>query len=340
MSAFERDINTLVRRIKLNTLAFELLINSTKMDNILENRNLRAFVTVARTLNLQQASRELNLTPSALSHSIRALEENLNVTLFDRSMRKLKLTAVGHTFLGEVNELLNHAQNIHDRISSMDEWRNRRIRIGSPSAGCQYIISGIIREFKESFPDIAISIEYAEAQDLVDSVIDGRLDLAITPLTRDFKKINTHFLASDSLTFVVHPQHELAKSNKVKRTDLADLKYILPDMKSQAYELIDAYFRSQRIPLRSFIEVDNEEVIKNLIRLDIGVGVLPEWVASREIEKGILVPLDLGRKALSRNWYGIHREGKELSFPETVFLGVCRLVSRNLIHESVASVNN
>lgn len=278
------------------------------------------------------AGKQLGLTPSALSHSLKALESDLGARLFDRTARALALSPAGKKFLPEAEALLRQMQTARASVQGTNDWRRGRLTIGSNSTGCQFIVPNIIREFKESFPGMALALVEREADELVERVLDGRLDLAIAPLLRDYRELVQRDLAEDELGFLVHPLHPWARRERVGRAELEqEERLILPDADSPAFDLIDTYFRQERVPLHAYIEIGNEEVVKQLVGLDLGVGIIPAWIAAPEIESGALVSLPLGRRALRRRWAVFYRKGRQLAFPETLFVGVCEAVTRDLI---------
>jgi len=223
-------------------------------------------------------------------------------------------------------------QTARASVQGSNDWRRGRLAIGSNSTGCQFIVPSIIREFKESFPGMALALVEREADELVERILDGRLDLAIAPLLRDYRELVQQDLAEDELGFLVHPLHPWARRERIGRAELQkEERLILPDADSPTYGLIDAYFRQERVPLHAYIELGNEEVVKQLVGLDLGVGILPSWIAASGIEAGTLVSLPLGRRALRRRWAVFYRKGRRLTFPETLFVGVCEAVTRELV---------
>jgi DNA-binding transcriptional LysR family regulator len=301
------------------------------MEKLLESRHLNAFVTIVRTGSMHRAGKVLSLTPSALSHAIKSLEDDLGVVLFERTGRSLVLTAAGTKLHADAEGLVRQLQEARERAKSAHDWRRGRLVIGSTSTGCQFIVPSVIREFKESFPGMALSLVEREADDLVERLLAGTLDLAVAPLLRDYRDLVQIDLAGDELGFLLHPLHPWARAGRVTREEIEAQRLILPESHSPTFELIDSYFREERIPLRPFIEIDNEEVVKQLVGLGIGVGCLPGWIAAREIEEGALVSLPMGRRPLQRRWMLFHRKGRQLSFPETLFIGVSEAVTRDLI---------
>lgn len=308
---------------------------SSSVDKLLDARHLNAFVTISRLGGMRRAGKQLGLTPSALSHALKSLESDLGARLFERSARSLTLSPAGKKFLPEAEALLRQMQAARAAVQGTNDWRRGRLAIGSNSTGCQFILPNIIREFKESFPGLALALVEREADELVARVLDGRLDLAVAPLLRDYRELAQLQLAEDELAFLVHPLHPWARRDRVGRAELQQAeRLILPDADSPTFGLIDAYFRQERLPLHAYIEIGNEEVVKQLVGLDLGIGILPAWIAAAEIEAGALVSLPLGRRALRRQWAVFYRKGRTLSFPETLFVGICEAVTRDLIFEA------
>lgn len=302
------------------------------MEKLLDTRHLNAFVAISRMGGMRSAGKQLGLSPSALSHAIKALETDVGARLFERTARSLALSPAGKKFLPEAEALLRQMQVARAAVQGTNDWRRGRLAIGSNSTGCQFILPNIIREFKESFPGLSLALVERETDELVERVLDGRLDLAIAPLFRDYRDLVQLELAEDELGFLIHPLHPWAKRERINRAELQqEERLILPDSASPTFELIDAYFRQERIPLHAYIEIGNEEVVKQLVGLDLGVGILPAWIAASEIETGALVSLPLGRRSLRRRWTVFHRKGRPLAFPETLFVGVCQAVTRDLI---------
>ncbi len=301
------------------------------VDPLIESRHLNAFVTTVRRGGVHRAGKELGLTPSAISHAIRMLEETLGVSLFERAGRRLVLSAEGKRFLPEAEDSVQRLHAMRERVRTGQNWAGRRLVIGSSPTGCRFIVPNLIREFRECFPRMALSLVEREPDELVDRLMEGTVDVGVAPLLRDYRELAQIGLAEDELGFLVHPLHPWANMHRVTRAQVAEARLILPETHSAMFEIIDSYFRQERIPTRAFIESDNEDVVKQLVGLGLGVGVLPGWIAAREISLGTLKCLPLGRRPLRRRWMVFYRKGRHLSLPETLFTGVCRAVARDLI---------
>jgi DNA-binding transcriptional LysR family regulator len=301
------------------------------MNEVTDSRHLQVFVAVARSSNMRRAAKDLHLTPSAVSHVLRAFEEALGCQLFERTTRRVMLSRDGARLLPEAQSLLESLANLNGFVQAGRDWRQGRLRLGASPTACQYLLPAVIREFKESFPDVAIQITQGSPTTLVQNLLDGVIDLSLSPQTPEHRALACVDLAQDELAFVVNPLHPWAQAKQVNRAEIARQRFVMAESNSFTKRLIDDYFRQEGIAIQPFIEIGNEEVIKELVRLDLGVGILPLWIASEEVETGLLVSLPLGRKAPGRKWVACHRVNQVLSFSEMLFLGFSRAVAFNRI---------
>ncbi|MFH1499269.1 MAG: LysR family transcriptional regulator [Verrucomicrobiota bacterium] len=301
------------------------------MDDLIESRQLRVFVSVARSGNMRQAARQLHLTPSAVSHALKSFEESLGMRLFERTTRSVTLSREGAAFLPEAERVLEAVATLGNRGGPRTDWRRGRLRLGASPTACQYLVPAVIREFKESFPEVTIQIEQGPAAGIAQDVAAGRIDLGLSPRTPEHRGLTFVDIARDELSFIVNPMHPWARAGRVNRAEIERQRYVLAESRSFTKRLIDEHMRLEGLAIQPFIEIGNEEVIKELVRLDIGVGIFPAWIASEEIARGLLVALPLGRKPPGREWTIFHRPQHRLNFAETLFVGISRLVGGNRI---------
>ncbi len=301
------------------------------VNNLLESRQLRLFVELAERSNMHRAAKVLGLTPSALSHALKRLEEELGCSLFDRQGRGLALSANGRLFLPEAKAILEKIESARHRFHAQLDWRRGRLRIGSTSAGCSHILPAVIREYRDSFPQISIHIIEGSTDELIEGLRADEVDFALCVNQREQRGFEQIALANESLVFLVNPLHPWARHGRLQRDEISDQKFILSETDSDAFHVIDHYFRVERIQISPFIEVRSEALIKKLVELDMGVAILPEWIAREEIETGRLVAFQPGKRALERKWELLHILQRELNFAETLFTGLTRMVARHLI---------
>jgi DNA-binding transcriptional LysR family regulator len=289
----------------------------------LDSRQVRAFCVLARTGSFTQAARELHLTQSGISHSMKALERDVGCRLLDRLGKKIVLTQAGEQLLHHAKKILQEMENARESLAHLGKWGRGRLRLGASTTACQHLIPPVLREFKESFPEHAITIEPGDTPELVAAVLRQRIDLALSLEAESETQLEFHPLFTDELQFIVGAQHPWAQAQRVERTEIPRQSYILYGKHSVTFRLVEEYFRREQMVLNTVIELGSMEATKELVKLGLGVSILAPWIARKEIEEGSLVTLPLGRRKLQRRWGILHWRGKRLNLAEETFIGLC-----------------
>ena len=293
------------------------------MNRPLDGRQIRAFCVLARTGSFTQTARELHLTQSGVSHAMKALEADVGCRLLNRLGKKVVLTQAGEQLLHHVTKILREMEGARESMAQLGKWGRGRLRLGASTTACQHIIPPVLREFRESFPEHAITIEPGDTLALVQSLLQDRVDLALSLEPEKEPQLDFHPLFCDELHFVVGALHPWAQTGRVDRGEIPRQHYILYSKSSVTFRLVERYFRREQMVLNTVIELGSMEATKELVKLGIGVSIIAPWIARKEIEEGSLVALPLGRRKLGRRWGVLHWRGKRLNLAEETFVGLC-----------------
>ena len=186
----------------------------------LDSRQVRAFSVLARTGSFTQTARELHITQSAISHSIKALERDVGCRLLDRLGKKVVLTQAGEQLLQHATKILVEMEHARESLGHLGKWGRGRLRIGASTTACQHLIPPVLREFKESFPGHVITIEPGDTRELVSALLRQRIDLALSLEVDKEPQLEFHPLFTDELQFLVAALHPWAQSRRVERTEI------------------------------------------------------------------------------------------------------------------------
>ncbi len=211
-----------------------------------------------------------------------------------------------------------------DPLAQLGKWGKGRLRLGTSDTACQYILPAVLREFKESFPQYAISIEPGDALESIEALRGNRIDLALALQPQGEGQFEFHHLFTDDLVFLVEPMHPWAAAGSVVRADIPRQSYVLYNKTSYTFRMVEKYFREEGMVLNTVIELGSMEATKELVKLGLGVSILAPWIARKELEEGSLVALSLGRRKLKRHWGVFHWPRHRLSLAEDTFVGLCR----------------
>ena len=292
-------------------------------------RQVRAFVTVAETESFTRAAERLFLTQSAISHSIRGLEESLETKLVERLGKRIALTQDGVVFLRRCRTVLQELETANRELDALRRWGQGRIRIGATHSLCHYLLPTVLREFRDSFPRCEIHIESGDTQELLEGLDRAAMDIVLGLETRRVARSRFIPLFRDELTFVVSPSHPWASQSEIPPEEMAGESYLLYARQSETYRLIRQRFEEQGLRLRATLSLGSMEAIKEMAKIGIGVGIIAPWVARKEIESGALVSVPIGSQPPSRSWGSYCHESKKLSLVEETLLGICETVTRD-----------
>jgi DNA-binding transcriptional LysR family regulator len=298
----------------------------------LDSRQLHAFAALARRGSFTLAAKDLFLTQSAVSHAIKALEEDVGCRLLDRAGRRVLLTQAGEQFLRHTEKILREMEAARAGLEHLTKWGHGRLRVGASTTACQHILPTVLREFRGSYPKCEIRIEPGDHGQQLELLRAGQIDLAIIlePPTQAMLEFTFVPLFQDELRFVVAPQHPWAQAGRASRESVAAETLVLYNKASQTFRLVTEYFRAEKIALSNVIELGSMEAIKELVKIGIGAGVLAAWIARAELESGSLVSLPLGARKLRRRWGVAHLKGRRLALAEETFVTLCVTASEAL----------
>jgi DNA-binding transcriptional LysR family regulator len=184
----------------------------------IESRQLRAFSILARTGSFTETACELHLSQSAVSHSIKALEEEMRCRLLDRMGKRVTLTEAGEQFLVHTKKILEEMKVARERLARLGRWGHGRRRIAASPTACQYILPTVLREFKESFPHCTIHIEPGDAIQAMESLRAHRVDLAVSMEPKREPHFEFRELFTDELQFLVSPLHPWVGAGRITNT--------------------------------------------------------------------------------------------------------------------------
>lgn len=299
------------------------------MHKPLDSRQLAAFAAVARRLSFTQAAKDLFLTQSAVSHALKALEDDVGARLIERSGRQPQLTPAGEKLLRRTEAIMREMSAARAELDESSEWGQTRLRVGASTTACQYILPTVLREFRESFPNCELVVQPGDHGRQVELLHSGQVDLAL--LLAPGAGRDTEFvpLFEDELCFLVHPRHAWVSAGEVDRENLGRETFVLYNRTSHTFQLVSDYFQRERVPLAHVIELGSMEAIKELVKIGLGVAVLAPWIAQAELASGALVALPLGKRKLTRTWGVAYARERTLSLAEQTFIGLCRSLTQD-----------
>lgn len=300
------------------------------MTTTLDSRQMLAFATLARCGSFTQTAKELHLTQSAISHTIKALEQDVGVPLFERVGKRVFLTQAGEQLRPAAERILRDMHDARTALEEIGAWGKGRLRVGASVTTCQYLLPTVLREFRQSFPDCALRIEPGDGPRMVELLRNNQVDLALMLQPAREAGLMFRRLFADELRVLVSPMHAWARAGRVGAEALRAETLIVYNKGSFTDTLLGEHLAAAGIELENTMELGSMEAIKELSKVGVGAGVLAPWIARRELAEGSLVSLALPGGKLRRTWGVAHLSGRRLSLAEETFAGLCEAVAQTL----------
>jgi DNA-binding transcriptional LysR family regulator len=179
------------------------------------------FVAVAERQHLTRAAAHLHLTPSAVSASIKALEQSYDVRLFERVGRGIELTQAGKLFLGEARAILARADEARAALGDLGALRRGSLSIRASQTIANYWLPRRLLAYHQKFPDIELQVDLGNTQTVAEAIVDGSIEIGFIEGFVDAPAIASVVVATDRMVVAVDPQHPLAGSAAVDLEDIA-----------------------------------------------------------------------------------------------------------------------
>jgi DNA-binding transcriptional LysR family regulator len=275
-------------------------------------RQIRAFLAVADLGNFTRAASRLNMAQPALSLTIRELEAELGTRLFDRTTRRVELTAAGADFTQSARKLIDDLDLAMRNARELTERKRGRITVAAPPLLAAMILPGAIADFRRTFPGIDVRLVDTQSDRIVDKVRAGEADCGVGTFADDENGLERQMLVKDALMVFCDRKSPLSKARKVAWRALSDHPVIAMTRDSSIRLLAERGFEAAGQTLRPAFEVSQMTTAVMLVEAGLGVAVLPTYVWSfardhKVISKPLVEP------QVSREISLIHAAGRSLS---------------------------
>lgn len=250
---------------------------------------LRTFRAVAENLNFTKAAEQLFLTQSAVSHQIKALEEEFGVPLFIRGKRGVTLTDAGRNALKYAVKILDEADAMSEIITGREKALAGRVRVAAATQALVYLFAPLFEDFMDAFETVELVFRTTvSTEQTVEDILNGKADVGFASMAVYSPNLEVVELFEDELILVAGKKHELARKTEVSIKNLAGERWILFERGSSIRRATDDFFKRRQIQLETALESNDVYFIKIMIEHGLGVSLLPTWAVREEIERGRL----------------------------------------------------
>jgi DNA-binding transcriptional LysR family regulator len=275
-------------------------------------KQVQAFVAVATTSSFSRAAEQLNVAQSRISVLIRDLEKELGVRLFDRTTRRMELTAAGREFRPHSEKLLADLKHAIEDTHALGERRRGRLTVAAPPLIMEALIPRLLVPFKRDFPGVRVVMIDARTDRIVETVKTGEADIGIGTFAQHEEGLVRTRLARDALLLFCLNKHPLASLQRPRWKDIVGTPMIALTRDSGVRHLVDYGCNAAGIAVQAEYEVALATTALALVEVGLGICVLPANALSAARTRPI-VARPLSHPTVTREITMIARHGRSLS---------------------------
>ncbi len=271
-------------------------------------RQLEIFLAVCETMSVTETSKRLYLSQPAISKTIRELEADIGILLFDRINGKLHLNEAGKVFRIKADQLMED----FEALKNFDSRSSGKIplRLGISLTIAMNSLPYAVEQFKIKYPETPLKIYSENVQQVQQRLMNGEIDIAFIEGFESNQGFNTEILSEYSLFLVCSSHSKFAGKEKINRDDLLSLPFLLREKGSTLRDCFDELTHELKADISPVLESINTEVLIKAAQAGMGITVLPEPLAVQYLNNGIFKRLYIDGCKMSTVNYVITLKGK------------------------------
>ncbi|MBP0049102.1 LysR family transcriptional regulator [Marinobacterium sp. AK62] len=284
-------------------------------------RQLEVFVAIAHQQNLTRAADELAMSQSAASSSLKELESQFGLQLFDRIGKRLQLNEQGRLLRPQAEALLAQARDFEQSL--LQHAEAGPLNVGATLSIGNYLAVGLMAQYMDRYPKASLQLDVANTRNIVERVLNFELDVGLIEGELNHPDLDILPWRQDELTVFCHPEHPLAQQQRVSDADLLEARWILREAGSGTRQTFDRAMSGLLPDLTIAIELQHTEAIKRAVEARLGIGCLSMITLTDAFNRGSLKRLQVPGRDFSRQLYLIIHKQKYRSAGINAWLELC-----------------
>ncbi|MDH3826319.1 MAG: LysR substrate-binding domain-containing protein [Desulfobacterales bacterium] len=260
---------------------------------MLNFNQFRVFYYAAKNLSFTAAAGELFISQPAVTAQMKSFEEFCSLKLFKKRGRRIYLTDEGKSLYAYAAKIFKYEKEIEHTIDDMRELKRGILSLGTTKAYARYFMPLMITTFHKSYPNIKIQLNEGSSLDMIHSLLDFKIEVAVIARTEDNPEIHFFPFSQEEMVVIVSTDHHLSREKAITFQELSAEPFIMKEKGSGTRKLVEELFEAEQCTPDTLMETSNTEFIKQLVQRGEGVSfVVREAVAAELKEKKLIaVPL-------------------------------------------------
>ncbi|WP_229514396.1 LysR family transcriptional regulator [Paraburkholderia terrae] len=303
---------------------FHTSINSVHGVVMLERSHLMVVREVERQGSLTGAADVLNLTQSALSHTVKKLEQQLGTPVWTREGRSMRLTQAGQYLLGLANRLLPQFELAEERMKQYAQGERGTLRIGMECHPCYQWLLKVVSPYLARWPDVDVDVKQRFQFGGIGALFGYDIDVLVTP--DPLKKPGLRFepVFDYEQVLVVADEHALSSEPYVTPEQLSAEVLITYPVETDRLDIYTQFLTPANVVPRRHKVIETTDIMLQMVASGRGVAALPRWLAEEYAGWMPLTPLRLGKKGIAKQIFLGTREADDAIDYLSAFVAMAR----------------
>ena len=263
----------------------------------------KIFKTVADEGSFLKAAEKLYITQPAISKAVKKLEDSLNVKLFIREARGVRLSPDGEVLYDYVVSAFNSIETAENTIKSRLNLGIGQLRIGTSATLCKYVLLPYLTDFVSKNPHIQVSIQCQSTNDTISLLDEGKIDVGLVGITDESTVTNFYFINESHYVFIATDTYlETLKERGINTAKeiIEQGNIMLLDKQNVSRHQIDKYFAENELHPGNILEVNDMDLLIDFARISMGVACVIREFVEKDLTDGIFIEIPLNKPVAPR----------------------------------------
>lgn len=268
-------------------------------------KQLEIFLLIARLRNFTKAASQLGMSQPAVSSQIKSLEEELNITLFERADKKVVLTEAGRLLFPIAMQMMRQYNKIKAGIDDLREVKAGHLMLGATPVPGEWLLPLIIGGFREQYPGITVSQQIGGSAQVSQWLKNQEVEMGILGTPVKAEGVECEPWLTDRMVIIAPSWHPL-KGKEVPLTALTNEPIIVREAGSGSRQTLERQFLEHNVSLDQFssmLELGSTQAVINAVRLGLGISAVSRWAAGELLGQGTLGEITVPGLNLSYSLY-------------------------------------
>lgn len=256
---------------------------------------LETFIQLCESKNYTKTAEKLCITQPAVTQHIKYIESKYNIKLFHYVGKTLTLTKAGETFLNNILHLKTMSNTIENNIKTLNT-NNKSLSFGATRTIGEFIVPNIVKKYISEFPSTNLSVVVDNTSTLLDMLKKGLIEFALVEGHFNKSEYETYLFSKEEFVVVTSTHNKLANKPNVNIDDLLNSRLIIREKGSGTREIFEMWLYEHNYSYESFnhfIELGNINLIKDLVKDNLGISLMYKKAIEKEIHNKELTFIDI-----------------------------------------------